>query len=336
MLDAMRADAPLQFAITLRADFYGQVIGLSRELSDRLEQCLVNVGPMSESELQRVIEEPAKKVGLSFEKELVHRLLRDFGGEPGQLPLLEFALWELWRQRDSNMMTHVAYERFGGVTKAIDNFAHSELLKFDDAEKESIRRIFTRLVRLTSPGERGVDSRQRISLNELDSSSRELVVRLSDARLLVTSRDEFTGQETVEVAHEALIREWSDLRGWLNEDREFLLWRQRLGLYLRDWQRANREEGSLLRGAALSEAERWQASRGADLNEDEKEFIGLSIERRQKTLLEEQQSRRKRVMSLVFGLLAVSVLAVIATVLGLREASQRRIAVARTLLAPAI
>src|SRR5262249_37345774 len=167
------------------------------------------------------------------------------------------------------------YERFGGVTKAIDNFAHAELLKFDEAEKASIRRIFTRLVRLTSPGERGVDSRQRISSSELDASSRQLVVRLSDARLLVTSRDEFTGHETVEVAHEALIREWSDLRGWLNEDREFLLWRQRLGLYLRDWQRANREQGSLLHGAALSEAERWHASRPADLSEDEKEFIGL-------------------------------------------------------------
>jgi hypothetical protein len=84
-------------------------------------------------------------------------------------------------------------------------------------------------------GENTEDTRRWSALAELGGEPRELVEKLADARLVVTGREEATGQETVEVAHEALIRHWQRLQSWLNADREFLLWRQRLRHDLEDW-----------------------------------------------------------------------------------------------------
>jgi WD40 repeat protein len=328
--------APLEFVLTLRADFYGHVINLSRELSDRLEQSVVNVGSMTRDELETAIVKPAKKVGLDFEPGLVDRLLNDLGQEPGRLPLLEFALTELWERRRARLMTHAAYEEFGGVAAAISHRAQTEFAKFSPEQQASIRRIFTRLVRVAAPDEGGEDTRQRASLNELGPTARPFVDALTDARLLVTARDEVTGEETIEVSHEALIRGWSKLRAWLNEDREFLLWRQRLALSLTAWQRVNRDEGAFLHGALLREAERWQQSRAADLNEEEREFIGVSAALLQKERLEKERLRRSRVMMLAAGLVIALMLAGVAVLQWRRAVNVRQIALARSLLSRAV
>jgi hypothetical protein len=88
-----------------------------------------------------------------------------------------------------------------------------------------------------------------------------VVQRLADARLVVTSR-ELGGQETVELAHEALIQHWARLRGWMDADRALHTWRRRLRAALRQWRASDRDEGALLRGAPLAEAEGWLARRG--------------------------------------------------------------------------
>jgi len=327
--------SPIEFVITLRADYYGHVVSLNRELSDRLEQCVVNLGPMTPDELGRAIVQPAKKVGLDFEAGLVERLLNDVGDEPGNLPLLEFALTELWTARQSRSMTHAAYEKFGGLAKAISHTAHAELEKFTPEQQRTVRQILTRLVHVVTPGEALEDTRQRVSLNELGADARPIVDELAKARLLVTARDADIHQDTVEISHEALIQGWSDLRAWLNEDREFLLWRQRLNLYSTVWQRANRDDGGLLRGALLTEAERWQASHATGLNDEERDFIGKSTERRSKEVLEEEGRRRRRVTTLVVSLLIMAALASFAGVQWYRAVSQRRIAEAGTLLSAA-
>jgi WD40 repeat protein len=291
---------------------------------------------MTPGELERAIVKPARKVGLDFEAGLVERLLNDVGDEPGNLPLLEFALTELWTERQSRSMTHAAYEKFGGLTKAISHTAHAELEKFTPEQQRTVRQILTRLVRVQTPGEGLEDARQRVFLNELGADARPIVDKLANARLLVTARDPGTGQDTVEVSHEALIPGWSDLRAWLNEDREFLLWRQRLKLYSTVWQHANRDVGGLLRGALLTEAERWQASHTTGLNDEERDFIGKSLERRSKEVLEEERRRRRRVTTLVVSLLLMAALASVAGLQWRLAVSQRRIADARTLLSPAM
>ena len=107
-------DGPLTVVLTLRADFYSHCLGV-RPLADRLEGRVVNIGPMTEAELRRAIEEPARSVGVRFEVGLVERILEDVRGEPGTLPLLEFSLTELWEGRRGRLLTHEAYEEFGGV-----------------------------------------------------------------------------------------------------------------------------------------------------------------------------------------------------------------------------
>src|SRR6266850_50610 len=327
--------APVQFVLTLRADYYGHAIQLDPKLSDLLEKGVVNVGSMGRSEIESAIVKPAKEVDLDFEPGLVDRLLKDLGEEAGRLPLLEFALTQLWEKRSGRLMTHAAYEELGGLSKAISHSAHMELGTFNSEEQLSVRRIFTRLVRVAEPGQGLEDTRQRVLLKDLDPSVRPVIDKLAQARLIITSRTDSEG-ETVEISHEALIREWTDLQGWLNEDREFLHWRQRLRLLLAEWQLVNRDRDSLLRGALLDEAERQQASRMPDLNEEEHEFIHLSAEQRRKQSLLEVRRRRNQVRNLVVGLAITLAFATVAAVQWYRASNERRIAQARTLLSPAI
>jgi len=288
MLQALER-APLTLVLTLRADFYGHAIALSREFSDRIEEGVVNLGPMTRQELEKVVVEPARRVGLEFERGLEERILDDVGEEPGNLPLLEFALTELWVRRQAGRLTHAAYEEIGKIKGAIARWAEEELEKFTPEQQVVARWVFTRLVRVARPEEGTEDTRRRATLKELETLGvskiaevRPVIKALADARLVVTGRDEVTGEETVEVAHEALIRGWERLRHWLDEDREFLLWRQRLRVALEEWKRTKRDEGALLHGAPLTEAERWLAERAEELSQDERAFIEESRVRRKK------------------------------------------------------
>jgi serine/threonine protein kinase/WD40 repeat protein len=337
MMAATARTTALKFLLTLRGDFYGEVIGLNRELSDLFEEAILNVGLMERSEIERAITAPAKKLRVEFEHGLVERLMSDIEHEPGQLPLLQFALWQLWghQEKSTQLMTHAAYDEFGGVRKAINNFAQAQLNALNSGEKSAARRIFTRMVRLGS-GQGGGDTRQPVSLNELGPDVRPLIYKLAGDRLLVTFRDEVTKEESAEISHEALIREWSDLRGWLDEDREFLLWRQRLKMLAAEWHRQNRDAGALLRGGLLTEAERWQSSRQNDLSDTEREFIGAGVERHRKELLEIENSRRRQQRRSVLVAAVIVFAVMFGGVLLYFDAQQRRIAQARVLLSPAM
>jgi tetratricopeptide (TPR) repeat protein len=276
--------APVTIALTLRADFYDQAIGYSRELGELITEGQVNILPMSREELRQAIVAPANSVELKFEDGMVDRILDHIEDEPGNLPLLEFALTELWNRRQGEMLSNDAYEKIGGVAGAISRRAEEEFNRLSSEQQVTAQRVLTRLVRVAAATEGGTDTRQRVRLSELDASAREVALTFADARLLVTNRIEIKNEETsaeeseeiVEVAHEALIRSWQRLKDLLNRDRQFLLWRQRLGIALSEWQRTGRDADALLRGVLLNEARRWRKERGQDLNEREQEFIARS------------------------------------------------------------
>jgi len=281
--------------LTLRADFYGQALSY-RPLAERVDAGLVNVLPMSPEELRQAIERPASLVGLKFEDGLVKRILED-SQEPGALPLLEFALTELWERRRGGWLSHQAYEDIGRVAGAIGETAEREYGKLAaQSQGDLVRRVFLRLVR---PGEETEDTRQRATLQELavwpedEAAVHAVVTALADARLVTTGRDEATGQPAVEVAHEALIRGWPRLREWVDQDRAFLLWRQRLKAVLEEWERLKRDEGALLHGALLGEAEQWLAQRGDDLNPEERAFIQASVAAREQERQRELEQERR-------------------------------------------
>lgn len=282
--------SPFTLLVTLRADFYSQIITLDRELSDRLAPAQINIGALTRNELQETIVAPARLVGLEFEPWLVERILSDAGSGPGNLPLLEFALTNLWSGRRGRTLTHAAYGDLGGVTGALTRRAEIEFARFTPEEQAAVRRLFTRLVRVATPEEGAEDTRQRLELKETDALAIRVAQALSHVHLLVMGRGE-TECQTVEVAHEALIRNWERLRLWLNEDREFLLWRQRTQIRLVQWEQHGRDAGDLLRGASLFEAERWLAARPPDLTGMQTEFIteSAALRERERKMEEERQ-----------------------------------------------
>jgi tetratricopeptide (TPR) repeat protein len=268
---------PVTLVIALRADFYGLAIGLAPNLNEAIQQGIVNVGPLRREELKEAIEFPARAVGLALETGLTERILDHVQEQPGGLALLEFALTELYDRRDKNLLTHQAYEQIGGVAGAIGARAEQVYSTLAPEQQRSALRLFLRLIRIASNPEEGSDTSQSIRITELDELTIGSVRAFVDARLLVTSRSESHGENLVEVAHLVLFRSWARLADYLNQDREFLLWRQRLGARLADWERAEQDDFFLLRGVLLQEAQAWQSERTEDLLASELDLIDRSI-----------------------------------------------------------
>src|SRR5262249_739127 len=150
--------------LTLRADFFSQALSLTRELSDRMQQGIVTLGPLRGSELSMVIEEPARKVGLRFESGLATPILRDVESQPDSLPLLEYALTELWKQKQSTLMAHAQYAAIGGVEGAIGKRADEVLACLPLVQQDHALHALTQLVQVSIDQERGPDTRRRVRL----------------------------------------------------------------------------------------------------------------------------------------------------------------------------
>lgn len=129
----------ISVVLTLRGDFYGHAVGY-RRLADRMQGNVVNIGPMNGDEIKLAIEEPAKKVGLAFERGLAKKILDDVGREPGNLPLLEFTLSELWEKRQCGFLLHDAYEDMGGIQGSIAKRAEDIFSGLNDLEKLAVKK----------------------------------------------------------------------------------------------------------------------------------------------------------------------------------------------------
>ena len=239
---------------TMRADFLANALSY-RPFADMLQNADIKLGAMSREELTEVIEKPAEKLGVIFEAGLVERILNDVEDEPGNLPLLEFALTELWEKRTGNILTHKAYENIGQIKGSLAKYAEQEYQKLKPNEQEQARHIFIQLVCL---GENNNDTRRRVNRNQLGEDSWDLVTRkhgLADSRLVVTSRA-ISEQETLEIAHEALIRHWQQLRGWLDENRDALRKKQKIEEEAQSWVAHNKNKEYLWGGYRLAEVEK--------------------------------------------------------------------------------
>jgi KaiC/GvpD/RAD55 family RecA-like ATPase len=307
VLDAS-ANGKLTVVLTLRGDFYGRALS-DRMLSDRLQDGVVNIGPMEPDELLRAIVEPAKKVGLRFEEGLDERILDEVRKQPGSLPLLEFLLTELWAKREAGMLLHEAYDAIGGVRKAIAERAERTFGALAAAEQEEARWA---LLQLVQPGENAEDTRRRASLEQLTPAARGVIAKLATERLLVTTRDP-TGREVVEVGHEALIREWGRLRRWVDENRELLRISRRLEQEAEDWKESDGSVDLLLQaGRRLSEAEDAIKRNPQAFGPQVREFVEASQQYQQR--VSEQRHRQKLRRSYIFGAAAMAVLGAVLVV----------------------
>ena len=294
--------------IALRADFYGRCAAYP-ELWRMLGANHVPVGPMRRDELRRAIQSPARRAGLQVDEALVDALVADVHGEPGALPLLSTALLELWQERDGARLSYPAYDRSGGVQGAVGRLAERVYEQLGEDERPRARAL---LVRLAGIGEEGVAVRRRLPLAELERTpgAAEVLWKLADGRLVTISGNE------AEVAHEALLREWPRLRGWLEEDAEGRRLHHRLGIAAREWDAGGRDPGELYRGAKLAAALDWSTSHAPELEALERAFLDESRAAGTRS--------QRRLRAVLAGVGALLVLAVLAGLVALQQRGSAR------------
>jgi hypothetical protein len=232
LLNAVNRLPAFTLILTLRVDFLGRAISyqpLAKALQDYPPQLLI---PMNRFELERAIALPAAEMNVGLEEGLTQRLINAVGDRPGRLPLLEFALTQLWSKQKNGRLTHQAYEEIGGVEEALANHAEAVYAHLAETDRQRAQQVFIQLVR---PGEGTEDTRRIATRDEVKEENWDLVKRLADERLAVTNRDNSTGVETVEIVHEALIRNWKRLEQWMEVGGDFRRWQEHLRTAIRQW-----------------------------------------------------------------------------------------------------
>lgn len=253
----------LRIVIAMRADFFGKCVEQEYSgLAKRIEGDLVAVKAMSRDELADAITKPAEKVEISVEPELVQEILNDLGEAPGSLPLMQYALRELWNQRQDNQLQLRDYSRLGGIMGTLRKRATAVYHGFNKQGQKATRHIFLSLTQL---GEGTEDTRRRVLKQDLITSAYsekiidKTVQKLADANLVITSEilsKDIESQRfaVVDVAHEALIRHWPLLRTWLDADRELIRRQRKIEVLADEWQDQKHKSDYLLRGAQLVDA----------------------------------------------------------------------------------
>ncbi|NJN44056.1 MAG: hypothetical protein HC806_04550 [Anaerolineae bacterium] len=323
MLTAAMTDprSRVRVVITLRADFYDRPLQYP-EFGELLRENMETILPLSAEGLTQAIRKPAEIVGVSFEEGLIPSIVEEIHYQPGALPLLQYALTELFDRREGRLLTRQAYDAMGGTTGALAKRADEIYENLTPEGQEATRQMFLRLVTL---GEGVEDTRRRVARSELMAiatgdrrpetdlttsssvprppSSEDLMDELLDTftayRMLSLDNDPSSRIPTVEVAHEAILREWERLGGWLNESRAEVRLQRVLSQAAAEWTNAARDPGLLLRGTRLTQLETWAEETTLALTSVEHAFLEASLEaRRERETAETARQERERALEL--------------------------------------
>lgn len=262
LVTLLHTESPRHCAIlTMRSD-YDQHLAKLPELQKLIENADLRATPLNAAELREAIEKAAEPVGLKFESGLVDKLIGDVLGEPAALPLLQFTLLRLWQERDHNRLTLAAYNRLGGGRVALARSADALYESLIPQDQFTMRRILLRMVRPGAGSSEVTSSRVRraelMAIGDDPDRVARVLQKLVDARLVRSGANDDPDAQ-VEVAHEALVRNWPRLVVWLEELRGQMTTRRRFETLADEWERFGRSSGWIA-GAQLEEAERWLAS----------------------------------------------------------------------------
>jgi WD40 repeat protein len=307
----LRSDgaASLRVVLTLRWEAMNEL--LTGDVVETFEHGTFSLAAMSRDQLRRAIVGPtARAPGLEFDPGLVERILDDAVAEPGQLPLVESLLTQLWESRRGGTLETAAYEQLGGVRGAVARHAEHAVGQLTSTDDDAGRRRL--LTTLARPDDGAGFVRRAVRLEGLSADQQQIVESLARSRLLVVGQ-QADGDHTVELAHQALIDHWPRLRRWLDEDRDFLLWEHEVDRQRQAWDGAGRDHGALLRGVALARAKDWLERRGDDVPPPERAFVEASRRR------ERGEARRRRAW-----LSASAIVLALVLVLGTTLVNQRR------------
>jgi WD40 repeat protein len=309
--------------ITMRADFFDWPLQYPT-FAEVLSQGLVTVTIPSEEGLAQAITGPARQVGVEFEPGLTGLIVRDVQGQPGGLPLLQYALTELFDARSGRLLTTATYLGTGGVLAALGRRAEEIYLASSPAGKVAIEQLFLRLLTID---ENAGTTRRRVLRSELKSlpidqgALDQAIQQYGAFRLLSFDRHPVTRGPTVEVAHEAILSRWDRLSQWVAATRDDLAMRRSVDQAAQDWAESGMEASYLLRGARLAQAKRWLDESSIAVSEDEKIFVAASTSREIEELAASRQRRRRLGAIVVSGVALVGVLAGLAV--GQRNQTER-------------
>ncbi len=250
---AEKLKGKLCLILAMRADFLGKC--LEREysgLGKKIQENLISVIPMNRKQLREAIALPAKKVKLEVEEELIGRMLNEIEGSPGSLPLLEYTLTRLWEERRENQLKLTTYENLGGIGGTLNSRATEVYKQFSQEEQQIAKLIFLNLTQL---GEGTEDTRRRVNKAELmtekhaQAAIEKVIEKLANEKLIVTNEN-----DVIDVAHEALIRHWQQLRNWLEENRDALGRQRKIEEEAKYWVKKEKNKEYLWTGTRLEEA----------------------------------------------------------------------------------
>lgn len=345
-------ESRLRVIVTLRADFYDRPLVYPR-FGELLAERTEAVPPLIPDELEQAIRAPAERVGVRPDPGLVAELIADVAHQPGALPLLQYALTELFERRDEDRLSLAAYQDVGGVAGALSARAEQIYEAAGPSGQRATKQVFLRLVTL---GEGREDTRRRVTRSELDALEveQEAIDSVLDTfgrhRLLTFDREPSTREPTVEIAHEALLSAWGRLRTWIDDAREDLRQERGLARAAAEWRASDGDPSFLLRGARLEQLESWAATTDLAIGRSERAYLKASVDQHDREQ-EEEERRREREVRIerrsarrLRGLVAVfAAAALIATTLIVVARDQRgraereaRIASARELAAAAL
>ena len=318
--------------VALRADRLGE-LSVDTAFRRLVERSLYLLGPMSRDDLVTAIESPAREAGLRLEAGLVELLVREVEGEPGALPLLSHALRATWDRREANTLTVAGYRATGGVRGAV---AQSAEAVYDAVPRDQRPALRDLLLRMVAPNPEGDPVRSRLPRRLVTGTPRheQLIETLVDARL-VTSDD-----GVVELAHEALVRAWPRLQGWLDDDSEGQRILRHLVVAADSWDAMGRPDSELYRGLRLANAVAWRKRAAPELTQSEAAFLeagsrlAAAEQRSAAEQARRQQQVNRRLRILLAGVAALGVGALLAAGFAIERGQQaedlRRQAVAQS------
>jgi WD40 repeat protein len=314
--------------ITMRADFTGHALQ-ERYWGEMIHYRTTLVPTMTINELREAIEEPARRVGLHFQDGLLEQIISDVNvqSEFGSLPLLQYTLSELFDKHKGRELTRDAYRELGGISGALAKRADETYLSLEEEQQLLAQRIFPRLITL---GEGVQDTRRREFLGNLYSMHPntqmvdEVLLAFQNGHLIARSYDELTRDIVIEVAHEALIRQWSRLRKWLDENRDALRLQASLSVEVRQWVGAGKSADFLARGDRLASFRQLFNNNLIALSAVEHEYLVASDN------LEKQYQRRRQqfIAALAVAAVVSAIAAIIATFFWQQSVVAERTAVA--------
>ncbi|HYO38719.1 MAG TPA: BTAD domain-containing putative transcriptional regulator [Nocardioidaceae bacterium] len=332
------AESRLRVVATLRADYYDRPLA-SQPFGSLVQNATVTIPAMSPAEVEAAVVEPAQRAGRTVERALAVELVASLAAEPAALPALQLVLFELAEGAPDGHLSLSAYSALGGIEGAIAARAEELYQSLEQADREQVRVLFERLVVVAADGE---PTRRRAQRDELATPG-EVVDRWAAARLLTLDVDPHTRVPTVEVAHEALVREWPRLRRWLEDDRSRLVVLRRVRESAATWEELGREPSALLRGTALEAA--LELFGRTSIAPVEVEYIEASraardAEQTEQAAVIARQARSNKRLKVQVGATAVAlVVALVGGLLALdqrgRAVRERHVAVARELAASA-